>query len=308
MLKNKSYFKKSFGDEAGCAPKKGVLTSVNRGKVYFTAWSMDVKYEGENVVRHLDLTTHNHASFTSNTPPWHFIDTTAAPPADHPCRSEIEETQEACKGAVTSGSGAGARRDCTQAKGDCQKRMACILVPKNKDKQLCCAPHNTGHHMVPAHTCRGVTSGYKEGDAPTVCAGGWSWHRERRSGIPSTLQSHADFHEIQDPIERKILRIVGKLAEKGKHHNPALANRTQQKPWKYRTVRSISVSAHKKTFRDAKCSNKCLMWQLDQYHLSEEVGMTKDTLLNAGEHGNKISPDDYSYIIWTYKFPDLKPP
>ena len=38
------------------------MTSVNRGKVYFIAWSMDVKAEGENVVRHLDMTTHNHAS------------------------------------------------------------------------------------------------------------------------------------------------------------------------------------------------------------------------------------------------------
>ena len=57
MLKNKSYFKKSTGDEAGCAAKKGVITSVNRGKVYFIAWSMDVKVEGENVVRHLDMTT-----------------------------------------------------------------------------------------------------------------------------------------------------------------------------------------------------------------------------------------------------------
>jgi hypothetical protein len=27
MLKNKSYFKKSMGDEAGAAPKKGVVTS-----------------------------------------------------------------------------------------------------------------------------------------------------------------------------------------------------------------------------------------------------------------------------------------
>ena len=32
MLKNKSYFKQSVGDEAGCAPKKGVITSTNRGK------------------------------------------------------------------------------------------------------------------------------------------------------------------------------------------------------------------------------------------------------------------------------------
>src|SRR6266849_2700275 len=58
MLKNKSYFKKSTGDEAGAAPKKGLINSKNMGKVYFTAWSMDVKVEGENVVRHFDRTTH----------------------------------------------------------------------------------------------------------------------------------------------------------------------------------------------------------------------------------------------------------
>ncbi len=73
-LKNKSYFKKSTGDEAGCAQKKGIITGKITGKVYFTMWSMDVKVEGENVVRHLDLTTHNHASMPGNTPPWPYTD------------------------------------------------------------------------------------------------------------------------------------------------------------------------------------------------------------------------------------------
>ena len=70
MLKNKSYFKKSTGDEAGSAPKKGVVTSKNMGKVYFNAWSMDVKVEGENVVRHLDIThtTMRQISGTSPSP------------------------------------------------------------------------------------------------------------------------------------------------------------------------------------------------------------------------------------------------
>lgn len=62
MLKNKSCYKTSVGDDAGQTAKKGVITSVIRGKVYFVSWSMDVKFEGENVVRHLDLTTHNHAA------------------------------------------------------------------------------------------------------------------------------------------------------------------------------------------------------------------------------------------------------
>jgi Domain of unknown function (DUF4150) len=69
MMKDKSYFKLSSGDEAGSAPKKGVVTSKIKGKVYFNSWSMDVLIEGENAVRHLDLTTHNHASKPGQTPP-----------------------------------------------------------------------------------------------------------------------------------------------------------------------------------------------------------------------------------------------
>ncbi|MEO1309902.1 MAG: DUF4150 domain-containing protein [Pseudomonadota bacterium] len=72
MLKNKSYFKTSTGDEAGSAPKKGVVTSKIKGKAYFNMWSMDVKFEGENVVRHFDLTTHNHGS-SGQTPPWSHV-------------------------------------------------------------------------------------------------------------------------------------------------------------------------------------------------------------------------------------------
>lgn len=60
MLKDKSNFKTSTGDEAGAAPKKGLITSKNKGAVFFIAWSMNVMAEGENVVRNLDMTTHNH--------------------------------------------------------------------------------------------------------------------------------------------------------------------------------------------------------------------------------------------------------
>lgn len=74
MLKNQSHFKKSMGDEAGAAAKKGVITSKNMGKVYFTTWSMDVKIEGQNAVRAFDLTTHNHMSMPGNTPPWPYLD------------------------------------------------------------------------------------------------------------------------------------------------------------------------------------------------------------------------------------------
>lgn len=68
-LKNKSDMKRTSGDEAGCAAKKGVITSKNMGKAYFNSWSNDVKFEGKPVVRMSDLTTDNHASPAGNTPP-----------------------------------------------------------------------------------------------------------------------------------------------------------------------------------------------------------------------------------------------
>ena len=103
MLKNKSSFKKSMGDEAGSAPKKGVLTSKNMGKVYFNAWSMDVKIEGENVVRMLDLTTHNHGSQPGNSPPFPYIDKVApaAPKEEKVKKGTLKvKVVDACTGAV----------------------------------------------------------------------------------------------------------------------------------------------------------------------------------------------------------------
>lgn len=97
MLKNKSYFKKSMGDEAGCAPKKGVITSKNMGKVYFTKWSMDVKAEGENVVRNLDLTTHNHASWVGNTPPQVYLDRMAMGFDLAECAGARDKVTDKCK-------------------------------------------------------------------------------------------------------------------------------------------------------------------------------------------------------------------
>jgi 5-methylcytosine-specific restriction endonuclease McrA len=86
MLKDKSYFKSSTGDEAGAAPMKGVVTGTNRGKVYFTVWSMDVRIEGENVVRNLDMTTHNHASPPGNAAiPWPHVSRVSVP-ADLPAK------------------------------------------------------------------------------------------------------------------------------------------------------------------------------------------------------------------------------
>ena len=97
MLKNKSYFQKSTGDEAATKSLgMGAVTHQIQGKVYFNSWSMDVIVEGENVVRHLDLTTHNHASFPGNTLTWPYLDA-KAPAGDHDCWTDWQEERDACK-------------------------------------------------------------------------------------------------------------------------------------------------------------------------------------------------------------------
>ncbi|ABL70524.1 DUF4150 domain-containing protein [Paracoccus denitrificans] len=69
-IKNKSDVSRTSGTEAGCAAKKGIITSKNTGKKYFNSWSNDVKFDGEPVIRFSDLATHNHASPGGQTPPW----------------------------------------------------------------------------------------------------------------------------------------------------------------------------------------------------------------------------------------------
>ncbi|SCW82772.1 GHH signature containing HNH/Endo VII superfamily nuclease toxin 2 [Rhizobium mongolense subsp. loessense] len=69
-IKNKSDLSRTSGTEAGCAAKKGIITSKNMGKEYFHSWSNDVKFDGEPVIRMSDLATNNHASPQSNTVTW----------------------------------------------------------------------------------------------------------------------------------------------------------------------------------------------------------------------------------------------
>jgi hypothetical protein len=70
-LAQKSYYKESvLGDEAATRTfGANILTHQITGKTYFQAWCMDVKFEGKNVCRHLDITTSNHASPPTTTAP-----------------------------------------------------------------------------------------------------------------------------------------------------------------------------------------------------------------------------------------------
>jgi hypothetical protein len=59
-IKNTSNYKKSTGNEAATKSLgMGLMSHQIQSTTYFAAWSFDVKFEGQNATRHLDLTTHN---------------------------------------------------------------------------------------------------------------------------------------------------------------------------------------------------------------------------------------------------------
>jgi len=210
MLKNKSYFKKSYGDEAGCAPKKGIITSRNMGKVYFNAWSMNVRIEGENAVRMMDITTHNHGSFPGNSPTWPYIDEMAfSANSKHPCASLARNLENSCASKAqpfikTNKAGksylpphnrkAATLAMCNDEKGqsDCRECLKCVLTPKSPNH--CCSEHGgqqpTPHHIVPDSQFKDSTGHpialgkgrkYRYAKAPCICAEGNS-HSTGRHG------------------------------------------------------------------------------------------------------------------------------
>jgi Domain of unknown function (DUF4150)/GHH signature containing HNH/Endo VII superfamily nuclease toxin 2 len=296
MLKNKSYFKKSMGDEAGCAPKKGVVTSKNMGKVYFNAWSMDVKVEGENVVRNLDLTTHNHASMPGDTPVWPYIDEAAINDSNNPCADEIAKEQQACheyephgrknpctkaalggsgkpSGEMTSGE-ADAMAD-RAAGNECLAARRCALQPYKSTKSHCC-PQQTGHHLVEAsalhETGRGGpgctpvagVSDYSENLAPCVCA----------EGVNQNTGTHGLMHTFQSAS-----------ASKCRNGSIALSDGSTMtaKKTTYGTAKKKAVEAFQKTFPESDCDEKCLEAQLDAYH--KQCGVNDRTAIKAVETG-----------------------
>jgi Domain of unknown function (DUF4150) len=242
MLKNKSYFKKSTGDEAGSAPKKGVITSKIKGKVYFTAWSMDVKVEGENVVRHMDLTTHNHASQPPQTPPWMHVDEMAMA-VQEACADEVDQAESSCKGKSPSACGPA-----------CTKAQKCLLVPKDKDKARCCAPANTGHHMIEDHWVLGNASfpdyqpvaGTRKpySAAPTVCVEGGRYDKE-----------HGEMHAAQGLIEESYMA----------------GGANASKPWDFGAGKSAALIAHDMVFGDSNCSKGCVEAQLNAFYGEDEA-------------------------------------
>ncbi|WLG98305.1 PAAR-like domain-containing protein [Pseudomonas sp. FP198] len=309
MLKDKSFFKTSYGDEAGNAPKKGIVTSRNKGKVYFTSWSMDVKYEGKNVVRHMDLTTHNHASQPGNTVPWPYADRMALAEELGQCESERARANEACKGTNKETScpdtdklknAIKARSDAKKSAGDgfktdpaylaahkgvkneysslatavnandCQKALRCFLAPYKPNR---CCPGQTGDHLIDSAS---FTNGPDSVDQPRnqhPTKDGWSNYKTDKAPVmcvEGPNQTTATHGQMH--LRRGVV---------------ALREADSKGEWSRAKATKTGALAAMRTFPDSECSQECLEAQLNKYHdnakdsgeekpINASVSMTSD--------------------------------
>ena len=157
MLKD-SYFSTSTGDEPGAA--KGVVSSQVKGKAYPAAYSFDVKVDGRNVFRLLDLMTTNAGSNGNSVNPAEAQPPIVVAPNDtEHCKRTTEKMKpHKAKEAEPSWESSGivkepAHRD---AFTEVAKVRPCVIYARST-KGICGKWIQAGHRPKP-HTCiRGGT-------------------------------------------------------------------------------------------------------------------------------------------------------
>jgi hypothetical protein len=273
MLKNKSYFRKSTGDEAGSAPKKNVITSRIKGKAYFVSWSMNVMVEGENVVRHMDLTTHNHGSLPAGAPatlhqalaamgksPACRDNKEAAETACNPWEEKAkcpEETERRIRAAERKRNSAKKKhgkhsaayqaeskrvRDLYMAyavridSNECRRVLRCVLIPFNKIKTVKCKKQ-TGDHLVEDATVKSLP-GYRASRAPTAIVDGPSYH----------IGTHG----------------IG-------HTRRTMAAAKRSGNFTLKDAAEIGASELRKTFPNGRCDQRCIFEQLIAGHKNMDI-------------------------------------
>lgn len=281
ILKNKSCMKKCNGDQAATKSfGMGVVTHALSGKVYFSAWSMDVKYEGKNVTRHFDITTHNHNSMPGDTPPWPYVDT-ANMSDDDPCKESVEKEQTACKG-VKDHSKKG--KDCSSNKG-CAEARACALPKKKDASKVCCNPDTTGDHLIEVNcfTRTGGRDGVTVSVADMAARGITYTPAEGRS--KTDRNSMSDFENYDDEeaptcctsategsTTHGAMQAARDVMKRGcrMRHNGISLGGEEISFWNYKEASAVGAKSHK--IVHDQCDEKCTKAQLDKYH-KEKAGI-----------------------------------
>ena len=305
MLKNQSYFKTSTGNEAGSAPKKGIITSKIKGKAYFNMWSMDVKFEGQNVVRHLDMTTHNHGSTPGNTAPWTYLDRMAMAEGIKECDAAKSQAETACgdlkqKAKCPSGDMVRKAENARKLAKDkygvdspvykrfntittkryekfakdiqddpCQKALRCFLSPYAPSR---CCPKQTPHHVVDAASFL---------DAPEF-SGQARNERPKKTGWKKYDVDAAPCVCVEGPNQTTATH--GEIHARTSVKAEALMNGKGQ--WSRQQATQAGVESINETFPDTVACKACLEKQLDKYHDSSK-STADDRPLDATTEGSE---------------------
>jgi len=243
---------------------------------------MDVKFEGENVVRHLDLTTHNHASDPGDTPPMTYMDKMKSGDAE-PCGNMPEKMKEACAGGDPCESG-------------CKAARKCALAPH---KPRSCCKNEQAHHVIPVRCflkpgerkktgpLRGKgpwktwpgSEGYNPNEAPCICLEGHA----KGQGTGSHKIAHDHFDAAEDA-----------------HISPDGTAGS----WSYaEACKAGADSIEKATKGKGDCSAKCIRAQLNAYHSSKKKmpHLKKSTRLRADSKGTN-TPQNFNPSDCTHGF------
>jgi hypothetical protein len=288
MLKDKSYFKTSYGDEAGNAPKKGIITNKIKGKVYFTAWSMNVKFEGENVVRHMDMTTHNHGS-TSNTGPWPYVDEALMKGISATCHDDMEKDKNECQPPNIVPHFEKNKKGVYEQRGnkcnkECMKARSCALPKKKDDRKYCCRPLVTGDHLLEVNSFtqsggRSGAPGAKKTDIlDELQSKGINFIFAEPRTQPRRLSNFPDYDDKEAPTAcagpqaKNFPHMrMQKFRNMRKHQYRSRGELLDTWPpgeevsyWTYDEAASVAVESHQKVFKH--CDPNCIRAQLDAYH------------------------------------------
>jgi len=290
MLKNKSSFKQSNGDEAATKSLgMGVVTHQIQGKANFCAWSMDVKFEGENVPRHLDLMGHNEMSDPPNTPPWLYTDTMDVSKVPEECKEQANTFNDKCKKHVKTHSDGSMNMQGTNNAmcddNECKKARECILVPYD----MGCCDKITPHHVVPKSQFkeRGATGAalklasggkYDPGKAPCICVG----------GTTSTSGMHGDIHEETNNLTVHHPSVAANVSETGRSIDPGAR-------WTVGESESVGAEATEQG-TGGTCKKKCTQAQARQGHENMNIESTdkiRPTTAGRVTNPNPSNAPDY---------------
>jgi hypothetical protein len=321
MLKDQSNFKKCSGDEAATKTLgMGVVTAGITGKVFFCMWSMDVKIEGQNAVRHLDMVTHNHSSQVGQTPPWPFNKRAALAESTGECDAEVEAAKDACtdkngkwkkeadcpsnkdikktrkamgkakQAAVAKGASAAAKKkyeDAIKAWEGEYDKFAKEIEANDCHKKMRCLLYPYGKKL-----CCPSQTGDHLIDASCFFESGRGG-KTKSGKVSKPLKGCSKYKTNKAPC----MCVEGPSNTIGTHglmhtYKGSMAIDGQDKNGMQTLDQATEngVKAQKKVFKESGCTEECIEAQLKKYH-EDEAKMDGDSKVKAAASG-RTSPED----------------